>query len=67
MQGQMINAPMNPSAYLSDPFNIAIETKTKEVQFSAYPKLSLFNENQRTSELTGRENEESQNCHNATS
>ena len=38
MQGPVINAPLNPSTYLSDPLVIANETKTKEVQFNAYLK-----------------------------
>ena len=63
----MINAPLNPSTYLSDPFDIANETKTKEVQFSAYPKLSLFNEHERPSELSGRENKESWKYNNTNS
>ena len=67
MQGHMINASLNPSTYLTDPFNIANETKIREVHFSAYPKSSLINENQRTSKIFGRENEESQNCDIATS
>ena len=44
MQGPLINAPLNPSTYLSEPFVIVNETKTTEVQFHAYPKLSLINE-----------------------
>ena len=67
MQDPMIDASLNPGTYLPDPFDIANETKTKEVHFSAYPKSSLINKNQRTSELYGRENEESWNCDNATS
>ena len=66
MQGPIINAPLNPSTYLSDPFDIANETKATEAQFHAYPKLSLINEDHRASELPGRENEESQNCDNDT-
>ena len=59
MQGPLINAPLNPSTYLlSDPFDTANETKTTEVQFCAYPKSSLINENQRANELPGRGNEE---------
>ena len=60
MQGPLINASLNPSTYLSDPFDIANETKTTEVQFHVYSKLSLINENQRASKLPGRENEESE-------
>ena len=63
----MINAPLNPRPYLSDPVNIANETKTKEVHFGAYPKSSLINKNHRISKLPGRQNEESWNCNNATS
>ena len=63
----MSNAYLNQSTYLPDPFNIANETKAKGVHFRTYPKSSLINENQRTSKLSGRENEESQNCDNATS
>ena len=66
-QGPMSNSPLNPTRYLSDPFDIANETKTKEVHFSAYPKPSLISKNHRTSELSGRENEERLNCDNATS
>ena len=62
----MSNAPLNASTYLSDPFDIDNETKTKEVYFNAYPKSSLINENQRSSKMFGRENEESQNCGNTT-
>ena len=40
MQGPVINAPLNPSTYLSDPFETDNETKIKEVHFSAYPKPS---------------------------
>ena len=36
-QGPTIDGPLNPSIYLSDPLDIANETKTKEVHFSAYP------------------------------
>ena len=67
MQGSMIDAPLNPSRHLSDPFDIAPETRTKEVHFSAYPKSSLINKNWRTSELFGKENKESQNCDNGIS
>ena len=35
MQGPVSNAPLIPSKYLSDPFDIAYDTKTKEVHFSA--------------------------------
>ena len=66
MQGPLINAPLNPSTYLSHLFNTANETKTTKVQFHAYPKLSLINENQRLSELPGRENGETQNCNDGT-
>ena len=67
MQGLMIDAPLNPSTYLPDPFDSANKTKTKEVHFSAYPKSPLINTNQRISKLSGRQNEESWNSNNATS
>ena len=55
MQGPIINVPLNPRTYLSDPFDIANETKNIEVQLCVYPKSSLINENQKASELPGRE------------
>ena len=67
MQGPSINAHLNPSTYLSDPFHTAKETKTTEVQFSAYPKSSLINENQRANKLPGRENEKSWKYNDTTS
>ena len=67
MQGALINPPLNPSLYLSEPFDNANKTKTTEVQFCAYLKSSLINENQRDNRLPGRENEEGQNCDNAIS
>ena len=66
MQGPVLDASLNPSTYLSDLFDIANEINTKEAHFSAYPKSSLINENQRPSRLSGRENKESLNCSNAT-
>ena len=67
MQGQSINTPLDLSTHLTDPFNIANETKTVEVKFCAYPKSSPINENKRNSRLPDRENEESQNCDKAIS
>ena len=43
MQSPISNPPLDPSTYLSDPFDIDNETKTKEVHLSAYPKSSLIN------------------------
>ena len=66
MQGPLSSPPLYPGTYLSDPFDIDNETKAKEVHLSAYPKSSLSNESQKTSKLSGRQNEESQKCDNAT-
>ena len=66
MQGSVSNPPLDPTTYLLDPFNTDNKTKMKEVHFSAYPKLSVISENQKTSMLTSRENEESWKCDNAT-
>ena len=51
MQGPSINTPWDPSKHLSDPFDNANETNTAEVQFYAYPKSSLINENEIVSGL----------------
>ena len=66
MQGPISSPPFDPSTYFLDSFDIVNETKTKEVHFSAYPKLPLINENKKNSELSSRKNEESQNCDNVT-
>ena len=55
IQGPIGSQPLDPSMFLSDPFNFDNETKAKEVYFSAYPKLSLINKIQKTSELSSRE------------
>ena len=60
MQSQSIDTPLDPSTHLTDPFKNANETKTAEVKFCAYPRLSLSNENQGVSWLADRENEESE-------
>ena len=66
MLGPINNPPLDATTSLLNPFDTDNETKMKEVYFSAYPKSSLIIENQKTSELTSRENEESQKCNNAT-
>ena len=66
MQGPISNPPLDPITYLLDPFDTDNETKTRDIHFSTYPKSSLINDNQKTSELTIRENEEGQKCNNAT-
>ena len=59
MQGPISNQPLDTTTYLLDPFDTDNETRMKEVYFSACPRSSLINENQKTIELTSRENEES--------
>ena len=55
MQGQSINTPLDLNAHLTDPSERTNETKTAEVKFCAYPRLSLSNKNQRVSRLADRE------------
>ena len=62
MQGQSINTPLDLSIHITNPFKNAKETRTAEVKFCAYSRLSLNNENQKVTRLTDREDVESQNC-----
>ena len=66
MQGPISNPPLIQPLTSWTLLILIMKLKLKKVHFSAYPKSSPINENQKTSELTSRENEESQKYNNAT-